>query len=44
MESSITQYLYKKTARSKKKFPIIKFFCPAKSKGLRFRDCRDEGI
>ena len=28
MESSITQYLYKKTARSKKKFPIINFFVP----------------
>lgn len=32
MESSITQYLYKKTARSKKKFPIIKFFLSRKVK------------
>lgn len=44
MESSITQYLYKKEPEAKKipRFPI--FFCPAKSKGLRFRDCRDGGF
>lgn len=44
MESSITQYLYKKNSSKQKKFPIINFFCPAKSRGLRFLDCRDEGI
>lgn len=44
MESSITQYLYKKTARSKKNSRLSNFFCPAKSRGLRFRDCRDGGF
>ena len=44
MESSITQYLYKKNSSKQKNSRLSNFFCPAKSRGLRFRDCRDGGF